>query len=66
MCAGRKRARGISCVVITYFYVAFFTIVVLVYIGIVDMILQTGLDVSSAVCVVVVAHCRLIDVITCD
>lgn len=45
MCGGRKRARGISCVVITYFYVTFFTLIVLVFMAITDLITQTGLNV---------------------
>lgn len=58
MCGGRKRANGISCVVITYFYVTMFTLIVLVFMAITNLITQTGLNVSLLFAVWVVRCIR--------
>ncbi len=46
MCGARKRAQGVSCVIVSYFYIVFFIILALVYIVLNNLVLQDDLKVS--------------------
>jgi hypothetical protein len=45
MCCARKRAEGASCVLVSYFYLVFFIILAIVYIGLNNLVINGDLEV---------------------
>ena len=49
MIGARKKARGASCVIVSYFYIVFFVILALVFLALNSLVLQDSLQVRLCV-----------------